>query len=412
MISRLPGVLAWSLLLFFSTNAAVAESFYVKASRLAVVRDKPSTDARALERLERGDERQAFNEDGNPLQTNSFYKIRLSDGNIGWVSRYVVRAHRGMVNSDLDEVSSPETTTKNHIGIIGVPKSEVLLENEGYLIGYDPRLKIASWVQYRLTPEMFGSLPKANSFRPDTRLPEHQRSDLDDYKTKPINDLWEDLSLMRDGTTSKSLIYAKGHLVPDASQNRDEDLQGDTYFLSNMAPQVQDGFNSGTWSSLEREIRQWCDSRGELYVIAGPVFLSADRVIGPRKTTPERITILDQPMVKSPDPLVLAQPPTERQMIYNVIGDNEVAVPSAFFCIVADITEPEKPEALAFIMYNSRQTIDLGRTLKKTLTSIDQIEDLTGLDFLSELPDPIENRVRSEERRVGKECRSRWSPYH
>ena len=24
----------------------------------------------------------------------------------------------------------------------------------------------------------------------------------------------------------------------------------------------------------------------------------------------------------------------------------------------------------------------------------------------------LENRVRSEERRVGKECRSRWSPYH
>ena len=23
-----------------------------------------------------------------------------------------------------------------------------------------------------------------------------------------------------------------------------------------------------------------------------------------------------------------------------------------------------------------------------------------------------EDRVRSEERRVGKECRSRWSPYH
>ena len=25
---------------------------------------------------------------------------------------------------------------------------------------------------------------------------------------------------------------------------------------------------------------------------------------------------------------------------------------------------------------------------------------------------PIAARVRSEERRVGKECRSRWSPYH
>ena len=26
--------------------------------------------------------------------------------------------------------------------------------------------------------------------------------------------------------------------------------------------------------------------------------------------------------------------------------------------------------------------------------------------------DPKQNVVRSEERRVGKECRSRWSPYH
>ena len=25
---------------------------------------------------------------------------------------------------------------------------------------------------------------------------------------------------------------------------------------------------------------------------------------------------------------------------------------------------------------------------------------------------PFRNRLRSEERRVGKECRSRWSPYH
>ena len=29
-----------------------------------------------------------------------------------------------------------------------------------------------------------------------------------------------------------------------------------------------------------------------------------------------------------------------------------------------------------------------------------------------ELDDPFENMGRSEERRVGKECRSRWSPYH
>src|SRR3712207_9414778 len=29
-----------------------------------------------------------------------------------------------------------------------------------------------------------------------------------------------------------------------------------------------------------------------------------------------------------------------------------------------------------------------------------------------DLPEPLRHAARSEERRVGKECRSRWSPYH
>src|SRR5256885_12371784 len=43
--------------------------------------------------------------------------------------------------------------------------------------------------------------------------------------------------------------------------------------------------------------------------------------------------------------------------------------------------------------------------------------DIVGFTTLSERLDPEDVRelsatVRSEERRVGKECRSRWSPYH
>src|SRR2546425_9754682 len=33
-------------------------------------------------------------------------------------------------------------------------------------------------------------------------------------------------------------------------------------------------------------------------------------------------------------------------------------------------------------------------------------------DLYSELTDGLARNYRSEERRVGKECRSRWSPYH
>ena len=36
----------------------------------------------------------------------------------------------------------------------------------------------------------------------------------------------------------------------------------------------------------------------------------------------------------------------------------------------------------------------------------------TLLSLIGGLDSPTSGQIRSEERRVGKECRSRWSPYH
>ena len=53
------------------------------------------------------------------------------------------------------------------------------------------------------------------------------------------------------------------------------------------------------------------------------------------------------------------------------------------------------------------------------LKTVEQMSKISGIgeNKLSELMDSgeleyIQNGNRSEERRVGKECRSRWSPYH
>ena len=43
------------------------------------------------------------------------------------------------------------------------------------------------------------------------------------------------------------------------------------------------------------------------------------------------------------------------------------------------------------------------------LFGIERLKSLSGKDLLTSL---FYNDERSEERRVGKECRSRWSPYH
>ena len=47
--------------------------------------------------------------------------------------------------------------------------------------------------------------------------------------------------------------------------------------------------------------------------------------------------------------------------------------------------------------------------LRDRFDAIDQTAEYNQAKVLSAMQ---KNRVRSEERRVGKECRSRWSPYH
>src|SRR5256885_15412798 len=51
-----------------------------------------------------------------------------------------------------------------------------------------------------------------------------------------------------------------------------------------------------------------------------------------------------------------------------------------------------------------------GRLLGAPVALNARVLDLPGTYSLS--PQSLDEQIRSEERRVGKECRSRWSPYH
>ena len=50
--------------------------------------------------------------------------------------------------------------------------------------------------------------------------------------------------------------------------------------------------------------------------------------------------------------------------------------------------------------------------IKEKLQSIDKRNEMYSQTIYNQLLNDIFLPVRSEERRVGKECRSRWSPYH
>ena len=59
--------------------------------------------------------------------------------------------------------------------------------------------------------------------------------------------------------------------------------------------------------------------------------------------------------------------------------------------------------------FRQSQRLNIGNTLAAAL-AID--ESKRNNEDFSEIFSKYHNACRSEERRVGKECRSRWSPYH
>ena len=55
----------------------------------------------------------------------------------------------------------------------------------------------------------------------------------------------------------------------------------------------------------------------------------------------------------------------------------------------------------------------LSISISSEISNIVKVENFveTFTDYFA-LPSVLYGKIRSEERRVGKECRSRWSPYH
>ena len=145
--------------------------------------------------------------------------------------------------------------------------------------------------------------------------------------------------------------YDKGHLVPAGDMRFSEDAFNDTFYTSNISPQNHQ-FNAGIWNRLEQKTRYWTKKYGNLYVITGGVLKNG----------------------------------------LKTIGQEHVTVPKQFYKIILDYKEGKEPKAIAFLMPNK----DSKEALYKFTTSIDQIENLTGIDFFKALPDSIENKLEAK----------------
>lgn len=149
----------------------------------------------------------------------------------------------------------------------------------------------------------------------------------------------------------KNSGFDRGHMAPAADMKWSKQAMADCHLLTNMCPQ-DNRLNAGAWATVEKNSRKWALRHGPLIIVAGPVL--SDRL--PR-----------------------------------TIGRSRIPVPERFFkVILAPHATP--PMGIAFIMPNSY--VEGGA--QATVTSIDEVEAITGFNFFHALPDNIEAEVEQQ----------------
>lgn len=214
---------------------------------------------------------------------------------------------------------------------------------------YDRRTRNPAWVAEHITPESLANNNadrKHSVFVEDVSIPEMFRAKLKDY--------------FRSG-------YDRGHQVPAADAKWSQEAMDDTFALSNMCPQVGDGFNRDYWAHFEDFCRRLTGSYPSVRIVTGPLYL------------PKR------------------DPDGKWRVSYEVIGQPpNVAVPTHFYKVIfaEDGKDGGKVALGAFVLPNA--VIANTKPLQDFEVPIEAVERASGLEFASKLEPARRKRLCQE----------------
>lgn len=171
------------------------------------------------------------------------------------------------------------------------------------------------------------------------------------------------ISLTQQGglDNAQAVGYSRGHFVASNYRQTAENQNKQTFYYSNQAPQWQNSFNSGVWSSLEERVASSDvvpTGRDTLYVVVGVLYEGTTTTLPSGK------------------------------------GKLNVPIPSHFYtclmkCSFDNSHEVTAASGIAFIYTNEAHS-GVKYYDSAFVTSIDAIEARTGLDFFPRVPSSLQ----------------------
>lgn len=222
----------------------------------------------------------------------------------------------------------------------GTPLTNDLIIRDNYALSNNDTTKFADWVAYRLNKSTVeGESNTRRNWKADPWLDDNETLEPEDYRK-----------------ASATLGTDRGHQAPLASFKGTNNAE-ETNYLSNITPQKKN-LNQGAWVKLETKIRNLVSqSEQPIYVMTG--------VINGNNTM--RLPEADEPHI----------------------------IPSAYWKIVAMQEKDNEPTTIKTASFIFSQDTPRDADLLDHVVTINDIEKHTGLDFLRELDDVLEEKLES-----------------
>jgi endonuclease G len=240
--------------------------------------------------------------------------------------------------------------TPNNPYYVGLPSyiqndTHIILNRTTYTVGYNPKANIPNYTTWHLDSTYFGDTQRSRYFFNDTLLPEqYYVVKYYDYKYSGFN---------------------RGHLCPSGERTANEEMNKETFLMTNMIPQSPTN-NQKTWNGLEDYERALAKAGLELYIVAGAYGTGG---------------VGDKGYATYIGPGIRVPAQTYKILIVLPIGDNDVKRVDSNTTIIA----VDMPNSNMDSIFNLLPNYSI-RDWQYYSTTIAEIEKKTGYKFFNKIP--------------------------